>query len=143
MSSIENPYLLGKYQVAFSTDALNGNFNKKNRQELNELQHKKKIQKARKNRGEQKKIIDSFDASFEDWIKKPDLNNQKDQRAWFTPESWHMGTAFVKVPGQTAYHEVYWHCPDNANDFRLYYKHHKTEQLIPLDASNTENLKWA
>lgn len=45
---------LGKYQVAFSTDAPNGNFNKINSQERKKHQRDKNRQNARKKRGEQK-----------------------------------------------------------------------------------------
>lgn len=51
--------MLGKYQVAFSTNARNGNFNQKNPQQQREYQRIKKRQKERKNRGEQNIYPDS------------------------------------------------------------------------------------
>ena len=52
--SYNSTNILGKYQVAFSTDAPNGNFNKINSQERKKHQRDKNRQNARKKRGEQK-----------------------------------------------------------------------------------------
>ena len=55
--------MLGKYQVAFSTNARNGNFNQKNPQQQREYQRIKNRQKERNNRGEQNIYPDSLNNS--------------------------------------------------------------------------------
>ena len=70
--SYNSTNVLGKYQVAFSTDAFNGRMNKKNPQAIRQQQRAQNRKNARNNRGEQKISLGSPEFEF---LKKEYINS--------------------------------------------------------------------
>lgn len=92
----------------------------------------------------------SFDASFEDMIKDPNVNIDEDQEAVYKPGGDYVGKVWVMYVEQDApvrRYPVYWHCPKNATNFGLYYKRclgpNLPGPLIPINYYEMTDIIWA